>query len=148
MPGKLISLEEAGGLVEDGQMLALGGNSLTRIPAAFTRELARQGRKGLCLVKTAGAYDVDLLCAAGAADEIHSGYVGFENLFGLAPAYRRGVEDGTVRAVEHACYSVIAGLRASAYGLSSQPIASLEGSDVPALTGFKQVEDPYTGKSL
>ena len=148
MSGKLISLEEAGGLVRDGQMLALGGNSLTRSPAAFIRELARQGRKGLCLVKTAGAYDVDLLCAAGAADEIRSGYIGFENLFGLAPAYRRGVENGTVRVVEHACYSVIAGLRASAYGLSSQPIASLEGSDAPALTGFKRVKDPYTGKSL
>ncbi|MDA1000769.1 MAG: CoA transferase subunit A [bacterium] len=142
------ALIEAAGLIEDGQMIALGGNSLTRIPAALVREMARQGRRGLRLVKTAGGYDIDLLCAAGAVAEVHSGYIGFENIFGLAPAYRRAVEAGDVRAVEHACSTVIAGLRASAYGLPSQPVAGLEGSDTPALTGFRQVEDPYTGKRV
>lgn len=145
---KRCTLTEAAGLIEDGQMLALGGNSLTRTPAALVREIARQGRRGLRLVKTAGGYDIDLLCAAGAAGEVHSGYIGFENLFGLAPAYRRAVEAGDVRAVEHACSSVIAGLRASAYGLPSQPLAGLEGSDTPALTGFRQVKDPYTGQRV
>ncbi len=145
---KLLPLSEAAALVEDGRMVALGGNSLSRTPAAFARELARQGRRGLALIKTAGAYDVDLLCAAGAAAEVHSGYVGFENLFGMAPSYRRGVEGGTVRAVEHACYTVIAGLRASSRGLPSQPVAGMEGTDTVALTGFKKVEDPYTGESV
>lgn len=148
MSGKILTLAEAAALVADGEMIALGGNSLTRTPAAFARELARQGRRGLRLVKTAGGYDVDLLCAAGAAAEVQSGYIGFENLFGLAPAYRRGVESGAVRAVEHVCATVIAGLRASAYGIPSQPVAGMEGSDVPALTGFRQVADPYSGKKV
>lgn len=147
-PSKLLTLPEAARLVGDGQMISLGGNSLTRLPSAFARELARQGRRGLRLVKTAGAYDIDLLCAAGAAAEVHSGYIGFENLFGLAPAYRKGVESGAVRAVEHACYTVIAGLRASAYGIPSQPVAGLQGSDVPGLTGFREVQDPYTGAKV
>ncbi len=145
---KLVTLAEAARLVEDGQMIALGGNSLTRTPATFVRELARQKRRDLCLVKTAGAYDIDLLCAAGAVAEVRSGYIGFENMFGLAQAYRRGVESGDVRAVEHACYSVIAGLRAAAYGLPSQPVAGMNGSDVPALTDFRQAEDPYTGERV
>lgn len=145
---KLLSLSEAAQLVKDGQMIALGGNSLTRSPAAFVRELTRQKRTGLCLIKTAGAYDVDLLCAAGVTSEVRSGYIGFENLFGLAPSYRGGVESGRVKAVEHTCYSVIAGLRASAYGLPSQPMAGLHESDVPELTGFRQAEDPYTGERV
>ena len=70
---KLVSLQEAAALVRDGQMIALGGNSLNRTPSAFVRELARQGRRGLSLVKTAGAYDIDLLCAAGAASELRAG---------------------------------------------------------------------------
>ena len=148
MAGKIISLTQAASLVQDGDLLALGGNSLTRIPAAFVRELARQGREGLRLVKTAGAYDVDLLCAAEAVAQTQTGYVGFENLFGLAPSYRRCVEEGRVQAVEHACSTVIAGLRASAYGLPSQPVAGLAGSDVAALTGFRQAIDPYTGESV
>ena len=148
MAGKIMSLTQAAALVQDGDLLALGGNALTRIPAAFVREFARQGRKGLRLVKTAGAYDVDLLCAAGAVAQTQTGYVGFENLFGLAPSYRRGVEEGRVQAVEHACSTVIAGLRASAHGLPSQPVAGLEGSDVAAHTGFRQARDPYTGESV
>ena len=148
MAGKIMSLTQAAALVQDGDLLALGGNALTRIPAAFVRELARQRRGELRLVKTAGAYDVDLLCAAGAVAQTQTGYVGFENLFGLAPSYRRGVEEGRVQAVEHACSTVIAGLRASAYGLPSQPVAGLEGSDVAAHTGFRQVKDPYTGEPV
>ncbi len=148
MAGKLVSLAQAASLVCDGDLIALGGNALTRTPAAFARELARQGRKGLALVKTAGAYDVDVLCAAQAVAQTQTGYVGFENLFGLAPSYRRGVERGGVRALEHACSTVIAGLRASAYGLPSQPVAGLAGSDVAALTGFRQTHDPYTGEAV
>ena len=147
-PSKLLSLPEAAGRVGDGEMISLGGNSLPRLPSAFARELARQKRRGLRLVKTAGAYDIDLLCAAAVAVEVQSGYVGFENLFGLAPSYRKGVESGAVRAVEHACYTVIAGLRASAYGIPSQPVAGLQGSDVPGLTGFKEAADPYTGAKV
>lgn len=148
MAGKIMSLTQAAALVQDGDLLALGGNALTRIPAAFVRELARQRREGLRLVKTAGAYDVDLLCAAGAVAQTQTGYVGFENLFGLAPSYRRSVEEGRVQAVEHACSTIIAGLRASAYGLPSQPVAGLDGSDVAAHTGFRQIKDPYTGESV
>ncbi len=148
MADKLVTLNQAAALVQDGDLLALGGNALTRIPAAFVRELARQERKDLRLVKTAGAYDIDLLCAAQAVVETQTGYVGFENLFGLAPSYRRRVEEGRVQVVEHACSTVIAGLRASAYGLPSQPVAGLEGSDVPEHTGFRRVKDPYTGEPV
>lgn len=148
MVSKLVSLPEAASLIGDGQMIALGGNSLSRSPSAFARELARQGRRGLRLIKTAGAYDIDLLCAAGAAAEVQSGYIGYENVFGMAPSYRHGVESGAVRAVEHACYSVIAGLRASSYGLPSQPVSGFDGSDTPALSGFLETEDPYTGKKV
>ena len=148
MAGKIMSLTKAVALVRDGDLIALGGNALTRIPAAFVRELARQGREDLRLVKTAGAYDVDLLCAVGVVAQTQTGYVGFENLFGLAPSYRRCVEEGRVQVIEHACSTVIAGLRASAYGLPSQPVAGLEGSDVAAHTGFRQVQDPYTDKSV
>jgi glutaconate CoA-transferase subunit A len=148
MVSKLISLQEAVALVEDDEMIAMGGNTLSRTPSSFARELVRQGRRGLRLIKTAGAYDIDLLCAAGAVAEIQSGYIGYENVFGMAPSYRHGVESGAVRVVEHACYSVIAGLRASSYGLPSQPINGFDGSDTPALSDFRYIDDPYTGKKV
>lgn len=139
---KLISLKEAAALIPDGALLALGGNAIHRSPAAFARELVRQGKKELELIKTAGAYDVDILSLAGALSVVHAGYIGFENI-GLAPNYRKQVEKGNIKAAEHACYSVIAGLRAAQYGVPFMPINGFQGSQLPQARGFAKVENPY-----
>ncbi|GIK43216.1 MAG: CoA-transferase [Chloroflexota bacterium] len=148
MKSKLTSLAEAIATVPDGAVVALGGNTLHRSPSAAVHELIRQGKTGLNLVKTAGAYDVDILCGAGVASAVTAGFVGFENVFGMAGLYRRAVEEGRVRACEHACYSVIAGLRAAAQGVPFMPVAGLTDSDVPAAQGFRTVTDPYTGQPV
>lgn len=145
---KRITLMDAAGLVPDGATIAVGGNLLHRGPFAFVRELARQRRRGLEIVKTAGAYDVDLLAGAGCLRAASCGFVGFENEFGLAPGYRRAVEGGEVEAREHACYTVIQGLRASAFGLPFMPAAGFAGSDLPEARGFRRVADPYTGEEV
>jgi glutaconate CoA-transferase, subunit A len=145
---KRVTLTEAAARVYDGETIAVGGNLLHRGPFAFVRELARQGRRALEIVKTAGAYDVDLLAAAGCLRAASCGFVGFENEFGLAPGYRRAVESGAVEAREHACYTVIQGLRASAFGLPFMPAAGFSGSDLPEARGFKRVADPYTGEEV
>jgi glutaconate CoA-transferase subunit A len=145
---KVVGLAEAAALVRDGDTIAVGGNTLHRGPFALVRELARQGRRGLEIVKTAGAYDVDLLAAAGCLAAASCGFVGYENEFGLAPAFRRAVEAGAVEAREHSCYTVIQGLRAAAFGLPFMPAAGLTGSDLPAVRGFRTVRDPYTGAEV
>jgi glutaconate CoA-transferase subunit A len=145
---KLVELRTAAALVRDGETLALGGNLMHRAPNAFARELARQERRGLHLIKTAGAYDVDLLCAAGCVSAVSAGFIGFENEFGLAPNYRRAVESGRVEAREHACYTAIMSLRAAAYGLPFMPVAGLQGSELPRVRGFRSVTDPYTGEQV
>jgi glutaconate CoA-transferase subunit A len=111
-------------------------------------ELVRQGKSGLEIVKTAGAYDVDLLCAAGCVSAVSAGFVGYETPFGMAPAYRRGVESGEVEALEHACATVIAGLRAAIQGVPFMPVAGLHGSDLPAARGFRSLVDPYAGSEV
>ena len=145
---KRTSLSEAAGGIAGGSTIAVGGNLLHRGPFALVRELARQGKHDLEIVKTAGAYDVDLLAAAGCLRAASCGFVGFENEFGLAPSYRRAVESGAVEAREHACYTVIQGLRAAAYGLPFMPAAGFTGSQLPEVRGFKRVVDPYTGEEV
>lgn len=139
---KLKPLAEVVSHIPDGALLALGGNGIHRSPAAFARELVRQGKRELELIKTAGGYDVDLLCLAGAVSIVHAGYIGFETL-GLAPNFRRSVEQGKVLAAEHACYSVIAGLRAAAYGIPFQPIQGFQGSQLPKVRQFVRIANPY-----
>ncbi len=102
MSTKLTTLRAAAALIQDGQSVAFGGSLLHRNPASFARELARQERRHLEFLKSSPAYDLDLLIAFGVVDRVQSGIVTFEAPFGLAPAYRKAVEGGTVKIREHA----------------------------------------------
>lgn len=144
MKDKLTTIATAIASVPDGATLALGGNTLHRGPGAAVHELVRQDKRELEIVKTAGAYDVDLLCAAGCVRAVSAGFVGYETPFGMAQAYRRAVESGAVEAREHACATVIAGLRAAIQGVPFMPIAGLQGSDLPGARGFRLLADPYS----
>ena len=148
MTDKRTTLIEAIARVPDGARVALGGNTLHRGPGAAVHELVRQRRRDLELVKTAGAYDVDLLCAAGCVAAVSAGFIGYETPFGMAPAYRAAVESGRVEAREHACATVIAGLRAAIQGVPFMPVAGLHGSDLPAVRGFRSLADPYSGADV
>lgn len=148
MRDKRTTIEAAIATVRDGDRVALGGNTLHRGPFAAVHELVRQGRRELEIVKTAGAYDVDLLTGTGVASSVSAGFVGFETVFGLAPSYRRAVESGTATAKEHACYTVIAGLRAAIQGVPFMPVAGMLGSDLLAARDFRSVVDPYTGDEV
>lgn len=144
MKNKLLSLEDAARIVEDGASIVLGGNVLHRAPMAFVRELARQGKKNLKVIKTAGAHDVDLLCAAGSVQSVDAGFISYETEYGLANHYRKSVQAGTVKSNEHACYTVISALRAASYGVPFMPVKGLQYGDLlPYNDYFKMVEDPF-----
>lgn len=140
---KRMPLEDLVALVPDGASIAIGGSFLHRGPFAFVRELIRQGKKELEIIKQSPGYDIDILCRAGAVRRIRAGIVAMEGNFGLAPWYRRAVEQGDVRLEEHACASLTAGLRAAAFGVPFQPCGGLHGSDIPELNGWVRLPDPY-----
>ncbi len=98
---KLMGLAEAARLVPNGGSITVGGTLLHRTPATFVRELARQGRRDLELVKPSPAYDVDLLCAAGCLSRSNFGIATFEANFGMAKSFRRAVEAGRVHHTEN-----------------------------------------------
>ena len=141
--GKQTGLKELVAKVGDGASIALGGSFLHRGPFAFVRELIRQGRKDLEIIKQSPGYDIDILCRAGVVRKVRAGIVAMEGNFGLAPYYRRAIESGAAKLEEHACASLTAGLRAGAFGIPFQPCGGLHGSDIPALNGWKCLDDPY-----
>lgn len=99
---KVVSLQELAGLIPDGSALGVGGVFLHRGPFALIRELARQGRRDLEIIKPSPGYDLDLLCRAGAVRKVRAGIVAMEGNFGLARWYRKAIEGGTARLEEHA----------------------------------------------
>lgn len=144
MRNKVVSIEEAVKLVSSGDMIAFGGNVLHRAPMAFTRELIRNNINDLRVIKTAGAHEVDILCAAGLVNSVDAGFISYESEYGLATFYRKSVESGLVKGNEHACYTVISALRAGAYGVPFMPVKGLKYGDLLIENDyFKVVEDPF-----
>ena len=92
--------------------------SCTAGPFAFVRELIRQGRTHLEIVKQSPGYDIDILCRAGArraGARRHRRDGGQFRPRALVPAGRR--ERSRSRLEEHACATLTAGLRAAAFGV-------------------------------
>lgn len=101
-PSKIISLAALARRIPDGTALGLGGVSLHRGPFALVRELVRQHRKNLEIIKPSPGYDLDLLCRAGAVAKVRAGIVAMEGNFGMARWYRKAIECKEARLEEHA----------------------------------------------
>jgi glutaconate CoA-transferase subunit A len=148
-PDKRVDLSGAAALVSDGATVALGGGLCARLPMALVRELIRQGRRALHLVGSAHSVDVDLLVAAGAVGVCEESYVGFEQDLGMAPAYRRAAEAGTITVKESCCVTVLTQLRAAEMGLPFLPVVGVRGTDVRRLhPEYAEVTCPFTGQVL
>jgi len=146
---KRASLADAIALVGDGAIVALGGGLCARLPMAMVRELVRQGRRGLHLVGSAHSIDVDMLVAAGAVRRLEESYVGFEQDLGLAPAYRRAAEEGTIEVAESCCATILAQLRATEMGLPFLPVRGVRGSGIAGLhPEYAEITCPFTGETL
>lgn len=143
MTAKVVGLPELAARIPDGASIALGGSFLHRGPFAFVRELIRQGKRRLEIVKQSPGYDLDILCRAGCVGKARAGIVAMEGNFGLAPWYRKAVEREEIVLEEHACMTLTAGLRAAAFGVPFQPVGGVHGSDIAALNRWATLEDPY-----
>ena len=129
--------------IPNGSSLALGGSFLHRGPFSFVRELIRQKKESLEIIKQSPGYDIDILCRAGVVKKVRAGIVAMEGNFGLAGYYRKAIENKLVELEEHACASLTAGLRAAAFGVPFQPCGGLHGSDLTKVNNWKCIEDPF-----
>ena len=99
---KVCTLAELAALIPSGSALGLGGVFLHRGPFALVRELVRQERRRLEIIKPSPGYDLDLLCRAGAVSRVRAGIVAMEGNLGLARWYRKAIEHGEAALEEHA----------------------------------------------
>ena len=150
MPAQFISLSAAADLIQDGQVLALGGMTMYRRPVAFVRALLSRPQRPqhLTLLCFTAGYESDLLVGAGCVETVRSVYFGLE-AFGLAPMFTAAAQAGGIRIQEETEASIVLGLRATMVGVGFMPSAAWIGTDLPALRpDVKTVVDPYNGENL
>ncbi|HBV96110.1 MAG TPA: CoA transferase subunit A [Desulfotomaculum sp.] len=150
MQRKLMPMSSAVSLIEDGQLLAVGGSALHRNPAVFCHQLAKLNRTRLRLVGVAQGYASDVLCAGNCVDTVYFSFFGFENEFGLAPGFRKGCQEGKIKAVEGSCISIIAALRAGGYGIPFMPVGGMWESELLDVRPdfFQVMTSPFNGEKV
>ena len=143
---KLTTLEEAIGLVSDGDVVAIQNMATQAAPMASVRELIRQQKRDLGVVCLVGGMAVDWLAAAGCMNRLIGAAVSMEQ-FGLCQQYRKAVEAGTVRVEELSETALNARLQAGARSLPFLPTRGLIGTDLIEVDSenLKLIDDPFGG---
>ena len=141
-------MEQAGALVKDGDRIAFGGFAIYQRPMAFVHELIRQGKKDLTVIGAVNALEADMLAGAGCMSGIETSYVGLEK-FGIAPNFRRRVQDGQIKVVEYPELLSWDRFKADQEGLPFWTADYLGGSDIVNRNQeIKPFSCPITGKQL
>jgi glutaconate CoA-transferase subunit A len=150
---KIISMDEAVGMVPLNGMLALGGMTLYRRPMAFVvsllrRYFAERQPWDLTLLSFTASLESDLLVGAGMAHRVRSCYFGME-IFGLAPMFSYFANRGELDIIEETEASLAYGLRAQMARVGFMPGRAWSGTDLPRLRpDVRTVIDPYSGEEL
>ena len=146
--GKLMALDEAVRQnVHDGDTVFVGGFGQC-IPFASAHELVRQGRRDLVLCRSGADILFDLLIAAGCVRKVVFGYLGNPGV-GLAHAFRRAAEAGTIEVEDWTNFAMVLRLHAGALGVPFLPAATLLAGDIrTASADVREVSCPFTGERL
>ena len=140
---KVVTPEQAAAMVSDNCTVGLGGWTFYNTPMAVIRAVIRQQVTGLRLVSSPGAIGPDLLIAAGCVAELATPFITMEQ-FGLAPAFRAAVRDGSLKVSEIDGPALASSLRAAADDLPFGLIHDI-GTDLPSVNPdmYLPFEHPY-----
>lgn len=145
---KLTTLQEAVGLVKDGDHLAIGGCLFSRTPLALLGEILRQRRRGLTLSRNLMCYEGEWFMAARAADVLVTSWFGLGLPWGLSRVLREEVEGGRVRFEEWSHLALGLRYRAAAMGVPFLPTLTMLGSDLMGVAEVRTMTCPFTGATL
>jgi glutaconate CoA-transferase, subunit A len=133
--------------VDDGASLYISGFTHL-IGFAAAREVIRQRRRDLRLIRMTPDVVYDLMVAAGCAREVAFGYLGNPGL-GSLHAIRRAIEAGDLDYVEYTHGSLIAALRAGGSDLPFAPVPAVGGTDLAEVNPrVRRVRSPFGGEDV
>jgi len=122
-----MSLPEAVGIIKNGDVVGLGGFTLSRSQIALTHEIIRQKKSDLTLVSTSTSIQMDLMVAAGCVRRIEHGAASLER-FGLTYNFRRAVERGEIQVEDYTHLGMASRFLAGEMGLPFMPVKGFTGT--------------------
>jgi len=115
---------------------------------ALVREILRQRRRGLTLVRNLMCTEGEFMMVAGAADRVVTAWMSIGLPWGVSKVMREHVESGKVALEEWSHLALGLRLRAGAMGVPFVPALTMMGSGLMDVGGVKTIQDPYSGETL
>jgi len=146
---KVMTLEEAVGLVNDGDSVAIGGCTASRTPMALIWALIRARKSDLSISRSITSTEGDLLFASGVSRHILTSWFSQGIVWGISKVMRAYTESHRARFEEWSHMSLGLRYRAGAMGIPFIPTRAMLGSDVAGqLDNVKEIDCPFTGEKL
>ena len=146
---KVMSLEEACAVVNDGDHVSLGGSTASRTSFAMLWALIRAKKKDLSFSRSIVSTEGDLIFASGIGNHILTSWFSQGIVWGVSRVMRHYTENKLARFEEWSHMSIGLRYRAGAMGVPFMPMRSMMGSDVAGqLENLKEMECPFTGEKL
>lgn len=147
---KVVSLEEAARLVNDGDHVAIGGCTLSRTPMAMVWALIRARKKNLTISRSITSTEGDLFFASGVSKHVITSWFTQGIVWGVSKVMRHYTENKLARFDEWSHMSIGLRYRAGAMGIPFIPSRTMMGSGVGELVGdeLKTMTCPFTGEPV
>ena len=146
---KVMSLEEAAALVDDGDHVALGGCTLSRTPMAMVWALIRARKKDLVVSRSITSTEGDLFYGSGASRHVLTSWFSQGIVWGVSKVMRHYTETRQATFEEWSHMAIGVRYRAGAMGVPFIPVRSMMGSDLTGrVDGPKEMDCPFTGEKL
>lgn len=146
---KVMSLEQAAALVNDGDTVGIGGSTLSRTPMAMIWALIRARKQGLSVSRSIVSSDGDLLFASGICDHITTSWFSQGIVWGVSKVMRHYVESRKARYDEWSHLAMGMRFKAGAMGVPFMPMRAMLGSDVMRQRPeTQQINCPFTDEKL
>ena len=146
---KVMTLEEAVGLVNDGDSVAIGGCTASRTPMALIWALIRARKSDLSISRSITSTEGDLLFASGVSRHILTSWFSQGIVWGISKVMRAYTESHRARFEEWSHMSLGLRYRAGAMGIPFIPTRAMLGSDVAGqLENIKEIDCPFTGEKV
>jgi glutaconate CoA-transferase subunit A len=147
---KVMSLEAAAQLVQNGDSVGIGGSVISRTPMAMIWQLIRSGKKDLTISRSMMSTDGDWILASGLTRHIITSWCAQGIMWGLSKVVRHHLESKVAIFEEWSHLAIGMRFKAGSMALPFMPMRPLLGSDLLRLNeASTQLYDcPFTGERL
>jgi glutaconate CoA-transferase subunit A len=146
---KVMSLEQACTIVNDGDHVAIGGCTASRTPMAMIWALVRAMKHNLLISRSIVSTEGDVLFASGVSQHILTSWFSQGIVWGVSRVMRAYTESKKARFEEWSHLAIGLRYRAGAMGIPCMPMRSMMGSDIAnQLDDLRHMQCPFTGEKL